>query len=103
VALPFAGFALVVTFFTAGFGFGFFLGSSSSNSLGGDDSWSSESKSSCDFLDRFLARPPSSGEVRFGGLNGFEGLTGFERRGTLAGLVSGAEIGEPGAPAARFS
>lgn len=82
--------------FTAGFGFGFdiFLGLSSFNSLGGDDSWSFDSESASDFLARFFARPPSSGEVRFGGLDGCKGLWGLERDGAFAGLVSGATVGE---------
>lgn len=94
---------MAVDFDTTGFGFGFgFTSGSSSRSLGGEDSASSDSDSTLDFLDRFLARPPSSSEVRFSGLDVFEGLTGLERVATLAGLVTGRTADEVGAPACRF-
>ena len=73
------GFVLAADFDTTGFGFGFgFTSGSSSSSLGGEDSASSDSDSTLDFLDRFLVRPSSSGEVRFRGLDVFESLTGLE-------------------------
>jgi hypothetical protein len=101
--LPFAGFVLAADFDTTGFGLAFGLTSgSSSSSLGGEDSASSDSDSTLDFLDRFLARPPSSGEVRFGGVDGFAGLTGLERVDTFAGLGTGRTAGEVGTPACRF-
>jgi hypothetical protein len=101
--LPFAGFVLAADFDTTGFGLAFgFISGSSSSLLGGEDNASSDSNSTSDFLDRFLARPPSSGEVRFRGLDVFEGLTGLERVATLVGLVMGRTVGEVGTPACRF-